>query len=108
MARRSYNTTRKQREVVCGVYKLTHSISKKFYIGSSTDIKQRFSIHKSLWKHGKNHAKLQELYDTTQQIYKMDDQANEEQPPKQKRVIGLLCRCWEKTPVIQRSSDPLT
>ena len=68
MARRSYNTTRKQREVVCGVYKLTHTISKKFYIGSSTDIKQRFSIHKSLWKHGKNHAKLQELYDTTQQI----------------------------------------
>ena len=68
MARRSYNTTRKQREVVCGVYKLTHNISKKYYIGSSTDIKQRFSIHKSLWKHGKNHVKLQELYDTTQQI----------------------------------------
>ena len=66
-------TLRKQihkprREVISGVYKLTHKPSGKFYIGSSTDIRQRFHIHKSLFKHNKNHNKLQETYNTTNQI----------------------------------------
>ena len=68
MARRAYKSNRVVREVICGVYKLTHKPSGKFYIGSSTDIKQRHHIHKSLFKHGKNHAKLQEVHNTTGQL----------------------------------------
>jgi group I intron endonuclease len=46
-----------------GIYKLIHTSTKKYYIGSSTNIEARFVAHKSFFKHKKNISKLQKLYE---------------------------------------------
>lgn len=39
-------------EIISGVYKITNTVTKDFYIGSSNDVKRRFIEHKkpSVWK----------------------------------------------------------
>ena len=41
---------------ICGIYKITNTITGDFYIGSSKDVKQRWAAHKcpSRWKQCKN------------------------------------------------------
>ena len=41
---------------ICGIYKITNTITDDFYIGSSKDIKRRWAAHKwpSRWKRCKN------------------------------------------------------
>ena len=43
---------------ICGVYKITNTITGDFYIGSSKDIKRRWESHKcpSTWKQRKNNT----------------------------------------------------
>lgn len=40
-----------------GVYKITNTVTGKCYIGSSTNIKQRFVLHKNLFNRNKHHSK---------------------------------------------------
>ena len=46
-----------------GIYKLVYLPTGHFYIGATTDLKQRWSIHQSMMKAGKATSKIQELYD---------------------------------------------
>jgi predicted GIY-YIG superfamily endonuclease len=46
-----------------GIYKLIHTSTKKYYIGSSKNIEARIRIHMSFFRHKRNVVKLQELYD---------------------------------------------
>lgn len=62
---KKYISNRTKRQVICGIYRMTHIPSGKFYIGSSTDIHQRFHVHKSLFRNNKNHDKLQAAHDST-------------------------------------------
>ena len=41
---------------ICGIYKITNTVTKDFYIGSSNDVKRRLASHKwpSKWKHYPN------------------------------------------------------
>ena len=41
---------------ICGIYKITNTITGDFYIGSSKDVKQRLAVHKytSTWKNNPN------------------------------------------------------
>ena len=44
-------------EIICGIYKIVNTITNDFYIGSSKNVKQRWSVHKcpSYWsKHPNN------------------------------------------------------
>ena len=45
-----------------GIYKLIHTKTGKYYIGSSVNIKNRYQTHLSFLKSGKNIKRLQELY----------------------------------------------
>jgi group I intron endonuclease len=45
-----------------GIYKMTHITTGKYYIGSSVNVESRHRTHLSFFKSGKNHKKLQELY----------------------------------------------
>lgn len=40
-----------------GIYKIIHTISRKCYVGSSTDIDSRFKAHRMLLKNGSHHSK---------------------------------------------------
>lgn len=51
-----------------GVYKLVHLPTKKFYIGGTRNLSNRFATHKSHFKRGKNIRTIQELYDITKNI----------------------------------------
>jgi len=46
-----------------GIYKLSYIPTGHFYIGATTDLKQRWFIHQSMMKAGRATAKIQELYD---------------------------------------------
>lgn len=46
-----------------GIYKLVYLPTGNFYIGATTDLKQRWFIHQSMMKSGRATSKLQELYD---------------------------------------------
>ena len=41
---------------ISGVYKITNTVTGKFYIGSSKDVKKRLAVHKcqSTWKNNPN------------------------------------------------------
>lgn len=45
-------------EKISGVYKIENTLTGDFYIGSSTDVKRRWSYHKSpsSWKHLPNNV----------------------------------------------------
>jgi group I intron endonuclease len=46
-----------------GIYKLVHTNTKKYYIGSSVNIQQRYNSHLSCLRNKKHQKLLQELYD---------------------------------------------
>jgi group I intron endonuclease len=46
-----------------GIYKLVHTNTKKYYIGSSVNIQQRYNSHLSYLRNTKHSKSLQELYD---------------------------------------------
>ncbi len=46
-----------------GIYKLVYLPTGHFYIGATTDLRQRWFIHQSMMKSGKATTKIQELYD---------------------------------------------
>jgi group I intron endonuclease len=49
---------------ICGVYKITNSINKKFYIGSSVDILARWNRHKNALNNHRHHSvHLQRAWD---------------------------------------------
>ena len=43
-------------EIICGIYKITNTVTGDFYIGSSKDVKQRWAAHKwpSTWNNHPN------------------------------------------------------
>lgn len=43
-------------KIISGIYKIVNVINNKFYIGSSKNIKRRFSIHKSALKNNRHHS----------------------------------------------------
>ena len=59
------------REIICGIYKITNQLNKKFYIGQSVDIHKRWlthcrdtdncPIHKAIQKYGKENFSLEIL-----------------------------------------------
>ena len=50
-------------EKICGIYRITNTITGDFYIGSSKDIKQRWTQHKkpSTWKRCPNNTMYQDM-----------------------------------------------
>ena len=50
-------------EIICGVYRITNTITGDFYIGSSNNIKQRWAEHKchSTWKNNPNKQLYQDM-----------------------------------------------
>ena len=48
---------------ICGVYKITNTITGDFYIGSSNDVKRRWRDHKkpSVWKNCQNNQLYQDM-----------------------------------------------
>ena len=48
---------------ICGIYKITNTITGDFYIGSSKNIKQRWAHHKipSMWKKCPNNPMYQDM-----------------------------------------------
>jgi len=51
------------KEIIVGIYKITNAINGKFYIGSSKNIKQRWSLHRShLNKNKHNNLHLQRAW----------------------------------------------
>ena len=48
---------------ICGIYKITNTITGDFYIGSSKNVKQRLAQHKcpSRWKQCKNNPMYQDM-----------------------------------------------
>jgi hypothetical protein len=51
-----------------GVYKLVHRPTKQFYIGGTKNLYHRWASHKSHFKRGANQTKIQQVYDTTNNI----------------------------------------
>jgi group I intron endonuclease len=52
-----------KKESLCGIYKITNTVNKKYYIGSAVNIKNRFKIHKRLLKQNKHfNSHLQTSY----------------------------------------------
>ena len=50
-------------EKICGIYKITNTITGDFYIGSSKDVKRRWESHKwpSKWKQQPNNPMYQDM-----------------------------------------------
>ena len=48
---------------ICGVYKITNTVTNDFYIGSSKDVKHRWANHKcpSSWKNNPNNPMYQDM-----------------------------------------------
>ena len=48
---------------ICGIYKITNTITNDFYIGSSNDVKRRFTEHKkpSTWKRFSNNQLYKDM-----------------------------------------------
>ena len=48
---------------ICGIYKITNTITGDFYIGSSKDVKRRWAQHKqqSVWKNNPNSPLYQDM-----------------------------------------------
>ena len=56
-----YNMEKRQK--ICGVYKITNTLTKKYYIGSAVDLNNRFKCHKQLLKNNKHYnSHLQSSY----------------------------------------------
>ena len=64
---------------ISGIYMLKHK-SGKFYIGSTSNLYQRWAAHKSLFKSGRNLRQLQELYDVKKNIKEWKIEMLEECP----------------------------
>ena len=50
-------------EKICGIYKITNTVTGDFYIGSSKDVKHRLAVHKchSTWKNYPNKQLYQDI-----------------------------------------------
>ena len=50
-------------EIICGIYKITNTITGDFYIGSSNDVKRRWAAHKckSIWNDNSNKQLYQDM-----------------------------------------------
>ena len=67
---------------ICGVYKITNTITGDFYIGSSKDVKRRWASHKwpSIWKQQPNNQMYQDMrkYGIDKFVFEILAEAEEE------------------------------
>ena len=68
---------------ICGIYKITNTITGDFYIGSSKDIKRRWREHKwpSTWKRYSNNPMYQDMknYGTDKFEFQVIEEVEEEE-----------------------------
>ena len=68
---------------ICGIYKITNTVTGDFYIGSSKDVKKRWSEHKhkSTWKQHPNNPMYLDMqkYETDKFAFEILEEAEPEQ-----------------------------
>jgi len=84
-----------------GIYKLVYLPTGHFYIGATTDLRQRWFIHQSMMKAGRATSKIQELYDKDKDLNSWVFEILEF--VKQKRSLDSKETMWIK----QHFNDPL-
>ena len=82
-------------EKICGIYKITNTVTGYFYIGSSKDVKHRFAVHKcqSKWNECPNKQMYQDMqkYGVDKFVFEVLEVVEEDKlKEKEQRFIETL------------------
>ena len=93
---------------ICGIYKITNTITGDFYIGSSKDVKLRWAVHKctSTWKNYPNNQLYQDMrkYGVDKFVFEVLEEVEpEELKDAEQKFIETLkptynqmnAKCWD-------------